>query len=281
MIVTFFSSAYSRDPTVVEMTDDEFFAICRDSAAQPRQVSDQSKREAMMLSPAIYDPGGRRRLEDARGADFTALDFDEGDWTVFSAAAWCRARGLAHVIYTTAKSRPAHHRFRLVLFFERRVSAVEYPAAWQSIDRMMPAVVDPSTKDITRLSIAPYCWEGAFNYLVVAHGVSLDIDDVMSRYAPPPRPLPRPPEVRAQPLSSAYAEAALSGEEERVRCARPGTRNATLHRSAFSLGQLVAIDLLDRRVVEEALSSASDLPTHEARTAIRSGIEAGMCHPRN
>ncbi|PTQ58587.1 hypothetical protein C8J45_11911 [Sphingomonas sp. PP-CE-3G-477] len=280
MIVSFFSSAYSRHPTVMEMTRAEFFAMCRDSATERRQVSDQAKRESMMLSPAIYDAGGKRRLADAQGAEFTALDFDEGDWTVFAAAAWCRAHDLAHVVYTTAKSRPAHHRFRLVLFFTRRLAASEYRAAWEAIARMMPAVIDPATKDITRLSIAPYKWEGAFNHLVAADGSPLDIDDVMRRFAPPPPPPQLPPAVRTQPLSSAYAEAALAGEEDRVRSARPGTRNATLHRAAFSLGQLVAVDLLERRVVEDALSSASSLPSYEATAAIRGGIESGMRHPR-
>ncbi|MCK8458667.1 hypothetical protein [Sphingomonas faeni] len=280
MIVSFFSSAYSRHPTVMEMTRAEFFVMCRDSVAQPRQVSDQAKRESMMLSPAIYDAGGKRRLEDAQGADFTALDFDEGDWTVFAAAAWCRAHDLAHVVYTTAKSRPAHHRFRLVLFFTRRIAAGEYRAAWEAIARMMPAVIDPATKDITRLSIAPYAWEGAFNHLVVGDGNPLDIDDVMRRFAPPPPPPQLPPAVRTQPLSSAYAEAALAGEEDRVRSARPGTRNATLHRAAFSLGQLIGSDLLERRVVERVLSSATSLPTYEATGTIKSGINAGVRHPR-
>ncbi len=278
MIVSFFSSAYSREPTVVEMTRAEFFTMCRDSAAQPRQVSDQSKRSAMMLSPAIYAEGGKRGLGDAQGADFTALDFDEGDWTVFAAAAWCRARDLAHVVYTTAKCRPAHHRFRLVLFFTRRVAASDYRVAWEAVARMMPAVVDPATKDISRLSIAPYEWEGAFNYLVVADGASLDVDAVIRDFGPPPPPALAA--ARTQPLSSAYAEAALAGEEDRVRSARPGTRNPTLYRAAFSLGQLIAVDLLDRRVVKDALSAATSLPDAEAAVTIKSGIDAGMRRPR-
>ena len=38
--------------------------------------------------------------------------------------------------------------------------------------------------------------------------------------------------------------AALRAETERVAAARPGTRNDTLNRAAFSLGQLVAAGLL-------------------------------------
>ena len=200
---------------------------------------------------------------------------------MFAAAAWCRGRGLAHVIYTTAKCRPDHHRFRLVLFFTRRVSAAEYPAAWLAIARTMPAVIDPATKDITRLSIAPYAWEGAFNCLRSGEGAALDIDDVMRRFAPAPSPAPpQPSAARTQPLSSAYAEAALVAEEEQVRGARPGSRNATLHRAAFSLGQLVGMDLLDRRLVEDTLRVASNLPAYEATAAIKGGIEAGIRHPR-
>ena len=257
------------------------FKLCEDSAVQPRQVSDQSKRDAMMISPAIYPLEGKRGLASALAADFTALDFDEGDWTVFAAAAWCRGRGLAHVVYTTAKSRPNHHRFRLVLFFSRRIVADEYRAAWTAVSRMVPAVVDPATRDITRLSIAPYAWEGAFNCLRSGEGAALDIDDVMRRFAPAPSPAPpQSSAARTQPLSSAYAEAALVAEEAQVRGARPGSRNATLHRAAFSLGQLVGMDLLERRLVENTLRFASNLPAYEATAAIKGGIEAGIRHPR-
>ena len=58
--------------------------------------------------------------------------------------------------------------------------------------------------------------------------------------------------------STAYAMAALREETRLVATARPGTRNDTLNRAAFSLGQLVAAGLLPPLTVVTALMSAAE-----------------------
>jgi bifunctional DNA primase/polymerase-like protein len=81
----------------------------------------------------------------------------------------------------------------------------------------------------------------------------------------------------------AYALAALRAQTRRVADARPGTRNDTLNRAAFSLGQLVAARLLPPLPVMTALADAAacaGLPEDEARRTIRSGIAAGTRKPR-
>jgi hypothetical protein len=99
----------------------------------------------------------------------------------------------------------------------------------------------------------------------------------------------RPPAPLAAPLplpgaqGRAYALAALREETRRVAAARPGTRNDTLNRAAFSLGQLVAARLLPPLPVMTALADAaacSGLPDDEARRTIRSGMAAGANKPR-
>jgi len=95
--------------------------------------------------------------------------------------------------------------------------------------------------------------------------------------AAPPLPLPEGPRGRA------YALAALREETNRVATARPGTRNDTLNRAAFSLGQLVAAHLLPPLPVMTALADAAacaGLPDDEARRTIRSGMAAGAKKPR-
>ena len=77
--------------------------------------------------------------------------------------------------------------------------------------------------------------------------------------------------------------AALRDETRLVAAARPGTRNDTLNRAAFSLGQLVAAGLLPPLAVVSALASAAEragLPADEARRTIRSGLAAGARCPR-
>jgi hypothetical protein len=82
---------------------------------------------------------------------------------------------------------------------------------------------------------------------------------------------------------SRYAATALAGELDRVRSAVTGTRNNTLNRAAYSLGQLVAAGLLDDATVVRELASAAavcGLDPVEARLTIRSGMASGQRSPR-
>jgi len=93
------------------------------------------------------------------------------------------------------------------------------------------------------------------------------------------RQLPAPGTSQAAP----YALTALREETARVAAARPGARNDTLNRAAFSLGQLVASNLLSSIVVTTALADAAarcGLPGDEAHRTIRSGMISGIQHPR-
>ena len=99
----------------------------------------------------------------------------------------------------------------------------------------------------------------------------------------------RPPAAASLPVPrggvrrTAYAMAALREETRTVAAARPGARNDTLNRAAFSLGQLAAAGLLPPLAVASALASAAEragLPADEARRTIGSGLAAGARCPR-
>lgn len=84
--------------------------------------------------------------------------------------------------------------------------------------------------------------------------------------------------------SSPWAKAALRNELASVRSAGEGTRNDTLNRAAFSLGQIVAGGALDEPDVIEALEDAAretGLDEPEIHATIRSGLHAGYAHPRS
>lgn len=90
--------------------------------------------------------------------------------------------------------------------------------------------------------------------------------------------VPPPP-----PPSAGYAQTAFHRESAAVRSATEGTRNDTLNRAAFNLGQLVAGGALDAGEVEaELLASAriAGLPEREAVSTIASGMKAGAEKPR-
>jgi hypothetical protein len=105
---------------------------------------------------------------------------------------------------------------------------------------------------------------------------------VRDSYVPPAVPAPRLP-ITDRAQDRAYAMAALRAETERVAAARPGTRNVTLNRAAFSLGQLVAAGLIPPLPVITSLIDAAryaGLPEDEAIRTARSGLEAGARKPR-
>jgi hypothetical protein len=87
-------------------------------------------------------------------------------------------------------------------------------------------------------------------------------------------------EVRA----SAWAHAALQRELDLVRHAPLGSRNSTLNRASFCLGQIVAGGALDAGEVSAALMAAGidiGLGERETRRTVASGMDAGSRSPRN
>jgi hypothetical protein len=140
---------------------------------------------------------------------------------------------------------------------------------------------------------------GAGGYVI---GPGSRIDDkpysVMSPVPPVPLPpwivaLLRQPEL-AQVLDTpglaarvrdggAWALAALRDEVRRVATAPEGTRNHTLNRAAFRLGQLAGAGLLPPDEVTAALAAAAaraGLPLAQADRTIRSGVTSGIRVPR-
>ncbi len=80
-----------------------------------------------------------------------------------------------------------------------------------------------------------------------------------------------------------YAQKALESEYDLVVSACEGSRNHTLNKAAYSLGQLVASGLLELMEVENALLNAGltcGLPQGEIQTTLNSGLKAGALNPR-
>lgn len=100
--------------------------------------------------------------------------------------------------------------------------------------------------------------------------------------------IPRPTSVRpsrraGQPSSRAYGPKALEQQVQDVHAAAVGTRNHTLNRAAFKMGQLVAGDELDRAQAEQELTQAGlaiGLDELEVTKTVESGLVSGLDHPR-
>jgi hypothetical protein len=89
--------------------------------------------------------------------------------------------------------------------------------------------------------------------------------------------------IRAAQNASSWASSAFDAEVRHVRSATAGTRNITLNRSAFALGQIVGAGLFDQNAVERTLvdsALAVGLTEREAAMTVRSGLRAGARRPR-
>ena len=85
------------------------------------------------------------------------------------------------------------------------------------------------------------------------------------------------------PTGVGYAATALAREVHAVRNAVEGTRNDTLNRAAFSVGQLVAGVALDSETARSELLAAAaicGLPEHEASRTIHGAFQGGAASPR-
>jgi putative DNA primase/helicase len=104
----------------------------------------------------------------------------------------------------------------------------------------------------------------------------------MLERATPPKP-PRPPRSRSRSLSpDRYTRFVFQQVITELSQATEGTRNDSLNKAAFRLGQFVAAGLLVRSDVESALADqamALGLRDREAEATIRSGIESGLREP--
>jgi len=108
----------------------------------------------------------------------------------------------------------------------------------------------------------------------------IDLIFGVTKPEPAVAPAPRP---ALTVVGSGYAAAALERECGAVAQAGEGTRNDTLNKAAFSLGQLVAGGALERGEVEAGLLAAArsaGLTEKESRATIASGLKAGAEHPR-
>lgn len=93
-----------------------------------------------------------------------------------------------------------------------------------------------------------------------------------------------PPAVNAEGRVGRYAQAALERELTQLSAAVEGTRNDTLNRAAFNLGQLVGSGALDHDDVAarlERVATDIGLGVRETRRTIASGMTAGADSPRD
>lgn len=99
---------------------------------------------------------------------------------------------------------------------------------------------------------------------------------------PAPLPVQAPVPVRiATDRQSAWLNAAITQQQDRVSSAKPGERNTALYLSAVALGQLAAGGMLTETEVDDLLTQACFQGKFQPKpSTIASGLRAGARRPR-
>lgn len=120
-------------------------------------------------------------------------------------------------------------------------------------------------------------------YMVTSHGMQIPEMPLWLLQALEPAPT-RPTRERSEPRDAgAWAKAAVAGELDRLGNAKDGTRNDTLNKVAFRLGQIIGSGALAEHEVEPMLIErgiALGLREREVVKTVRSGMQAGEGSPR-
>jgi hypothetical protein len=196
----------------------EFVANIADLCIQRHANEFTKKRRTPAISPALYENGGTRSNENVSGwGAWVALDVDNDLLyvPVEDAMTHLNGMGLNHLIYTTTKARPLHHRFRVMIPLKRELGADELKPAWKAIVQFFAALgPDASCKDVSRIYGAPSFFEPAADgnndpynrFEFRLDGSSLDIDAVLQAYVPDVEPevapCVAPPVSAGRPMTS-------------------------------------------------------------------------------
>lgn len=202
MIVSLFSPHSTRAGQVVpgfrpcrwEATWPEFVSAMHASSKVPADRADKMK--VLSISMAEFVPDTNRAKANVVGVDWIAFDFDDKTglskdaWKFDDLVAFLEPMLIPFVVYTTASSTLEGHCLRLVMPFDRRVSAEEFPRIWLSFNHWLRSVADAQTKDASRLFFEPRQWIGAYNRF---HAAPTDfppvaVDAIVERHGPPEEP---------------------------------------------------------------------------------------------
>jgi len=253
------------------------------------------EKDGPLWSPTLYQDGATRGKENVVLISCLVLDFDDGISPEKLQPAWERWE---YVIHSTFSHSPERPKFRAVFPLSSPVPGEE----WPNIYRRLAAALggghaDLVCKDCSRIYYLPAAPQGAPVFAHHHSGEWLNPED-FPEDSPEEGEELRPGgedwreawrksassdwEVSSVRLES-YVHAALEDELAQIAVTPTGDRNNQLNRSAFAIGQLLSWGILKREEVEDALLAAAlnvGLEEQEARSTIRSGLDAGEKEPR-
>ena len=144
----------------------------------------KGKKDAELISPAIYEPGTTRANKNVLGwAGWCAVDVDDvtvdGELSDFISKL---VGNWQYVCYSTASSKPDKPKFRLVFKLDRHLQQTEIKHFWFSLQTHLGDRGDKQCKDLSRMYYVPATYADAFNFIFSGGHDAISVDKLLSDY---------------------------------------------------------------------------------------------------
>lgn len=177
--LTIFKSTFdNKTNRVMELEDwDSFVGLLKGLSEIPLD----GKKNADLISPAIYEKGTTRSNKNVMfWGKWAAIDVDEYEGELDDIIN--RLANYNTCIYSTASSKVARPKFRIVFDLDRSVASEEFGHFWYALNREFGELGDGQTKDASRMFYIPADYRGAFNFFLRTHGDPISIDVLKSKH---------------------------------------------------------------------------------------------------
>ena len=157
---------------------DEFEAILYKLSESTKYPT---KKDAPLLSPAIYQSGTTRANDNVVGwAGFGILDID--DFTGDMKDIESKYSQYRYVCYSTASSTVESPKFRLVFPLTDNVNKEDIKHFWYALNKEIFFIADAHTKDLSRMYYVPAKYMNIFNFIFSHEGYSLNPSYLLQKY---------------------------------------------------------------------------------------------------
>lgn len=149
------------------------------------QKNVKSKKEASLISPAVYLPNTTRANANVtHWAKWAAVDIDEYEINNKSLQEELNKTlgDYYYVCYSTASSTIDFPKFRIIFPLANAVEANDIKHFWFALNSFIESMGDKQTKDLSRMYYIPAQYENANNFLFINKGKFIEPLELMAKY---------------------------------------------------------------------------------------------------
>lgn len=145
----------------------------------------KSKKEASLISPAVYLPDTTRANANVtHWAKWAAVDVDDYEIDTESLQEELNKTlgDYYYVCYSTASSTTDFPKFRIVFPLTDSVAADDIKHFWFALNSFIDSMGDKQTKDLSRMYYIPANYDRANNFLFINKGKFIEPLELMAKY---------------------------------------------------------------------------------------------------